>query len=67
MHNVRHTKGHASNLNEDKIFNACRANPTFEPRGNVTFRPLVGGNFEASLSNDDGVVVCVAEVDQYDA
>lgn len=67
MHNVRHTKGYAGYLNEEKIFNASRGNPTFEPRGNVTFQALPTGDYEATMRNDQGVVVCVAEVDKYDA
>jgi hypothetical protein len=47
------------------IFDACRDNPERLPKGLVTFRPTINGH-EAALRNVYGVVVALADVDEFD-
>lgn len=51
----------------EAIMNACRANPARETRGNVSFlpTPVIGGH-EAIVRNAYGIVVALANVDEFD-
>jgi hypothetical protein len=50
----------------DAIFDACRANEKREPKNGVTFLPMWNGDYEATLRDQDGVVVAIATVDSMD-
>lgn len=65
MHSLTHTKDITETKAMDAIFNACRANPSREAKGNVTFRPTISGH-EAALRNAEGVVIALANVDEFD-
>ncbi len=60
---------HAATITEGKateaIFNACRGNEDRAPKGNVTFRVTMTGH-EAALRDADGVVIALANVDEFD-
>lgn len=65
MLNLKHSDAITEGKAMEAIFNACRANPEREPKGNVTFRVTIYGH-EAALRDANGVVVALADVDQYD-
>jgi hypothetical protein len=53
------------------IFDACRANSARQPRTletghSVTFTLLANGGHQACLRNSSGVVVALANVDEFD-
>jgi hypothetical protein len=67
MRELIHTQDITEGKATEAIFNACRANPKREAKGGVTFRMLADGNqHEAALRNDEGVVIALAYVDQFD-
>jgi hypothetical protein len=70
MYDIQHIAGTDSKTQacrENEVFDACRANEKREPRGNVTFsNTLVGGDHEVYLRDEDGVVVLICKVDQFD-
>lgn len=56
------TKGQAM----DFIFNACRANESRLPKGNVTFKAIGINKHMAYVHDNDGNVIASAIVDEYD-
>lgn len=50
----------------EAIFNACRSNEKREERGNVSFMLCANGSHEAILRDEAGVVIALANVDEYD-
>ena len=65
MMNLTHTAAITEGKAMDAIFNACRDNEDRAPKGNVTFTVTIHGH-EAALRDTDGVVVALADVDQFD-
>jgi hypothetical protein len=66
MYDIEHASKANIGRNENAIFDACRANPNRENRGRVTFLLLASGDYEATLRNAEGIVVCIAKVDKFD-
>lgn len=66
MHSIQHSKKANKGIATDAIFNACRANPTRENQGRVSFRLIANGEHEATLRDAKGVVITIAIVDQFD-
>lgn len=65
MMNLTHTAEITEGKAMEAIFQACRANEARAPKGNVTFRVTIHGH-EAALRDANGVVVALADVDQFD-
>lgn len=65
MMNLTHTAEITEGNAMEAIFNACRANEDRAPKSNVTFTVTTNGH-EAALRDANGVVVALADVDQYD-
>lgn len=68
MINLTHTKEITEGKAMEAILNACRANEKRVNKGNVTFIAYGPGSAvaQASLRNDQGLVVAIAIVDQFD-
>lgn len=66
MYNIQ-TAGITEGKAVELILNACRANENREDRMNVTFNWFACGHlYEATLRNEEGFVVAIACVDQFD-
>ena len=65
MMNLTHTAAITEGKAMQAIFNACRANESRQPKGNVTFTATIHGH-EAALRDSEGVVIALADVDQFD-
>lgn len=51
----------------EAIFDACRANKDRVKTKNVSFRLMAwGGEYEATLRDETGIVVAIAIVDEFD-
>lgn len=66
MQNLTHAAATTEGKATEAIFNACRANPQRNAKGAVTFRLMANGNHEAALRDNDGVVIAIAHVDEFD-
>lgn len=65
MKNLTHTADITEGKATEAIFNACRGNEKREAKNGVTFCTTVFGH-EAVLRDEFGIVVAIADVDEFD-
>jgi len=60
------TMGISEGKATEAIMDACRANESRQPKGGVTFMLCADGSHTAALRDENGIVVALANVDEFD-